>query len=83
MKILVTGGAGFVGSSLCIKLKEKYPDYCVAALDNLKRSGSEVDLKCFITDNTKIENEIEWSPAHNLEKVFQIYSFGLRITRTN
>jgi CDP-paratose 2-epimerase len=44
MKILITGGAGFVGSSLCLKLKEKYPDYTITALDNLKRRGSELNL---------------------------------------
>jgi len=44
MKILITGGAGFVGSSLCLKLKEKYPSYNIIAFDNLKRRGSELNL---------------------------------------
>ncbi len=47
MKILLTGGAGFVGSSLCIKLKEKYPGYTIVAFDNLKRRGSELNLTAF------------------------------------
>lgn len=47
MKILVTGGAGFVGSSLCIKLKLKYPAYKITAFDNLKRRGSELNLADF------------------------------------
>lgn len=42
--ILITGGAGFVGSSLSIALKEKYPNYLVIAFDNLKRRGSELNL---------------------------------------
>lgn len=44
MKILVTGGAGFIGASLCIRLKEKYPSYAIIAFDNLKRRGSELNL---------------------------------------
>jgi CDP-paratose 2-epimerase len=44
MKILITGGAGFVGSALGISLKTNYPDYEVFALDNLKRRGSELNL---------------------------------------
>jgi CDP-paratose 2-epimerase len=43
-KILVTGGAGFVGSTLAIRLKAAFPDADVAALDNLKRRGSELNL---------------------------------------
>ena len=44
MTILITGGAGFAGSNLAIKLKQKYPAYKVVALDNLKRRGSELNL---------------------------------------
>ena len=47
MKILVTGGAGFVGSTLCIQLKKKYPSYQIIAFDNLKRRGSELNLADF------------------------------------
>ena len=42
--ILITGGAGFVGSNLAILLKEKYPAYSVMCMDNLKRRGSELNL---------------------------------------
>lgn len=44
MKILITGGAGFVGSTLSIQLKKKYPHYEIVAFDNLKRRGSELNL---------------------------------------
>lgn len=43
-KILVTGGAGFVGSSLAISLARTRPDDEVIALDNLHRKGSELNL---------------------------------------
>lgn len=44
MKILITGGAGFVGSTLAINLKSKYPFYDILSLDNLKRRGSELNV---------------------------------------
>jgi CDP-paratose 2-epimerase len=42
--VLITGGAGFVGSNLAIQIKKKYPGYTVICLDNLKRRGSELNL---------------------------------------
>ncbi|HAW21283.1 MAG TPA: 3-beta hydroxysteroid dehydrogenase [Flavobacteriales bacterium] len=47
MKIVITGGAGFVGSSLSISLKKKYPMYEILAFDNLRRRGSELSLRRF------------------------------------
>lgn len=43
-RVLVTGGAGFVGSSLAIRLKRRSPGDEVVALDNLHRRGSELNL---------------------------------------
>ena len=40
--ILVTGGAGFVGSALALGLKRAVPGCSVVALDNLRRRGSEL-----------------------------------------
>jgi CDP-paratose 2-epimerase len=44
MRILVTGGAGFVGSSLALMLKRDLPGVEVCAFDNLRRRGSELAL---------------------------------------
>lgn len=44
MRILVTGGAGFVGSSLAVLFKRDWPAAEIVALDNLNRRGSEVIL---------------------------------------
>ena len=43
--LLVTGGAGFVGSNLAIYFKNRYPITRVIALDNLKRRGSEFNIE--------------------------------------
>src|SRR3954470_20547374 len=42
--ILVTGGAGFIGSTLAIDVKQRRPSDRVIALDNLRRRGSELNL---------------------------------------
>ncbi len=43
-QILITGGAGFVGSNLAIWLKTRYPQTRIIAADNLRRRGSETNL---------------------------------------
>jgi len=44
MKLLITGGAGFVGSNLALRLKEDEPHSRIVVLDNLIRKGSELNL---------------------------------------
>jgi CDP-paratose 2-epimerase len=42
--LLITGGAGFVGSNLAMLFKKDYPGLKIIALDNLRRRGSELNL---------------------------------------
>jgi CDP-paratose 2-epimerase len=42
--VLVTGGAGFIGSSVAIAIAQEAPGARVLALDNLRRRGSELNL---------------------------------------
>lgn len=44
MRVLVTGGAGFVGSNVAVALAERHPDWELVAFDNLRRRGSELNL---------------------------------------
>lgn len=43
-RLLITGGAGFVGGSLAVGLAARHPDWQVTVLDNLHRRGSELNL---------------------------------------
>ncbi len=52
MKILITGGCGFVGSNLCLFLKQK--KYKITSLDNLSRKGSKYNLN--LLKKKKIRN---------------------------
>jgi CDP-paratose 2-epimerase len=42
--LLVTGGAGFVGSHVACAMKARHPRLAVVAFDNLRRRGSELNL---------------------------------------
>jgi len=42
--MLITGGAGFIGSNLALLFKRRYPRLKVISIDNLKRRGSELNL---------------------------------------
>src|ERR1700759_3281445 len=42
-RVLVTGGAGFVGANLAIALATRHPDWELVAFDNLYRRGRGVN----------------------------------------
>lgn len=65
--ILVTGGAGFVGSSLSISLKTRRPAIRIVAADNLKRRGSELNLPRLRSHDI----EFVHADIRNPEDVFQ------------
>lgn len=72
--ILVTGGAGFIGSSIAIALKTRYPTICILAFDSLRRRGSELNLPrlreagvTFVHGDVRcLEDLLALEPAPNL-----------------
>jgi CDP-paratose 2-epimerase len=45
LRVLITGGAGFVGANVGVALAERHPDWELIAFDNLHRRGSELNLE--------------------------------------
>lgn len=43
-RVLITGGAGFIGANIALGLATRHPDWEILALDNLRRRGSELNL---------------------------------------
>lgn len=54
MKILVTGGAGFIGANFVHHILEKYPDYKIVNLDSLTYAGNLENLT-EVEDNPNYE----------------------------
>ena len=73
MKILITGGCGFIGSNLCIFLKKK--KYKITSLDNLSRKGSKYNLE--LLKKKKIKNlKID---IQNYKKISKLPKYDLII----
>ena len=73
MKILITGGCGFVGSNIAIYLKKNYKNAQIYSLDNLIRNGSRLNrnrLKAYKIKNynfdIKKNDNFKKLPAFNL-----------------
>ncbi|MBR0094491.1 MAG: GDP-mannose 4,6-dehydratase, partial [Synergistaceae bacterium] len=54
MKIIVTGGAGFIGSNFIFYMLAQHPDYKIICVDKLTYAGNINTLKSLIAEN-KIE----------------------------
>jgi CDP-paratose 2-epimerase len=44
MRVLITGGAGFIGACTAVGLAARHPDWQIVTLDNLRRRGSELNI---------------------------------------
>ena len=72
-RILITGGAGFVGSSLAVNLRRAHPEATIICLDNLNRRGSEVILSrlrsagvTFVHGDIRVPQDLEQIGAVDL-----------------
>ena len=81
MKILVTGGAGFIGSHVVRRFVDKYPEYLIYNLDALTYAGNLENLKTieskpnytFIKGDITDENFInELFKTHNFDGVIHL-----------
>ncbi|MFA6279096.1 MAG: NAD-dependent epimerase/dehydratase family protein [Candidatus Paceibacterota bacterium] len=73
--ILITGGCGFVGSSLAIRLKEKYPQSRITTIDNLSRKGSELNkIRLLASGIECIEGDVRhaetFTPFDSVDLIF-------------
>ncbi len=51
MTIIVTGGAGFIGSNFIFYMLKAHPDYRIVCLDKLTYAGNMSTLKCVMDNN--------------------------------
>ena len=74
-KILITGGAGYIGSHVIRKMVKKYPNYLIVNLDKLTYAGNLNNLnKIENYANYKFEN-IDINNVKAIDSVFKKYLF--------
>jgi CDP-paratose 2-epimerase len=78
MRLLVTGGAGFIGANAAIGLAGRHPDWEVLALDNLRRRGAELNLPrlrqagvSFLHGDIRILDDLLTSGARGLDAILE------------
>lgn len=73
--MLITGGAGFIGSHLVLMMVERYPDYHIVNLDKLTYAGNLENLKGIESaeNYTFVRGDI--TDAKLLDSLFAEYAF--------
>ena len=73
--ILITGGAGFIGSHLVRLFVTKYPDYKIVNLDKLTYAGNLANLSDIENASNYIFEKGDIVDAKYIEKLFEKYNF--------
>jgi dTDP-glucose 4,6-dehydratase len=71
-RVLITGGAGFIGSHVVRRFLRNYPDYLIVNLDKLTYAGNLENL-----------SDVENSPNYHFEKVDVVDATAVRSVFTN
>jgi dTDP-glucose 4,6-dehydratase len=75
MKILITGGAGFIGSHVIRLFVTKYPNYSIYNLDELTYAGNLENLKDIEDYNNYEFIKADINDASVINKLFDKYKF--------
>ena len=71
MKIIVTGGAGFIGSNFIFYMLEKYPEYNIICIDKLTYAGNLSTLKSVINNPKFRFIKADICDRGTIDKVFE------------
>jgi len=73
MTILVTGGAGFIGSNFIYYMLEKYPDYKLVCLDALTYAGNLATLSKAAANPNFIFEKADIADVKAVSEIFETY----------
>ena len=73
--ILITGGAGFIGSHVVRRMVKKYPDYQIVNLDKLTYAGNLANLKDIDQANNYTFVKGDITDAAFIQNLFEQYQF--------
>src|SRR6188508_1792221 len=73
--VLITGGAGFIGSHVVRLFVNKYPDYRIVNLDDLTYAGNLENLKDVENSPNYVFEKADINNEEKLNQLFDQYSF--------
>lgn len=73
--LLITGGAGFIGSHLVTLLVKKYSDYRIVNLDTLTYAGNLANLTSIESEPNYVFEKADITDASRMQELFDKYQF--------
>jgi len=77
MRILITGGAGFIGANFCYYMAEKYPKYKLVCLDKLTYAGKFETIEPLVTAKKLVFQKGDIADADFVGALFKKEKFDI------